>query len=183
VVLVGGLVDQALDGVLLGRGRVTSAAEGKRLLARPEETEELTGSIQRVVVVAVPVVRTLLRGARVTKVPWVLIASSAVSVGVAVRAGVRELQVLSSLVAHRVEQATGAPADPALVKRLTVDLYLEPKRAPGFEGKLRLGQVTRKWVVLGTFGRTTAKRAAKALDAAERLDAAALAASWRSRRP
>jgi hypothetical protein len=184
---VGGLVDRAVNRMLLGGDRVTSAAEGKRRLAGQEETERVTGDIQRVVVLAVPVVRRLARGARFTKVPWVMIASSALSVGVSVRTGLHELRVLASLVAHRLEQADGAPADPALVKKLAIDLYLHPKRTPqATDDTLHLVRLTRKWVLGGAFGRKTSKRAGKALDAAERLDAAELSARWAevsSRRP
>jgi hypothetical protein len=99
--------------------------------------------------------------------------------GVAVRTGVREIQVIASLVAYRLEQATGSRSDPALVEKLAVDLYLRPKREPKLtDDKLRLARLTRKWLFLGAFGRKTAKRAGKALDAAERLDVAALHARW-----
>ena len=176
---VGRLAAQAIDRVLLTDERITSAPDGKRLLAGEAETEALAGDIQRVVVLAVPVVRTLARGARLTRVPWAVVASSAVSIGVGVRTGVRELQVLASLVAHRLEQATGAPSDPALVKKLAIDLYLDPKRTPRLaDDRLRLVRLTRKWVLSGAFGRKTSKRAARALDAAERLDAAAVSARW-----
>jgi hypothetical protein len=176
---VGKLADKAIDRVLLTDERVTSAAEGKRLLAGKEDTEALAGDIQRVVVLAVPVIRRLARGARLTRVPWVMVASSAVSIGIGVRTGVRELQVLASLVAHRLEQAGGAPSDPALVKKLAIDLYLHPKRTPHLaDNRLRLVRLTCKWVLSGAFGRKTSKRATKALDAAERLDASALNAHW-----
>jgi hypothetical protein len=182
VELVAGLADQAIDRMLLTGEHVTSAADGKRLLAGEADTEALAGDVQRVVVLAVPVARTLVRGARFTKVPWVMVASSAVSIGVAVRTGVRELQVLASLVAHRFERA-GAPSDPALVKKLAVDLYLHPKRSPDpADHRLRLVRLTRKWVLSGAFGRKTSKRAARALDAAERLDAAALSERWATQR-
>ncbi len=180
---VSGLVDRAIDRTLLGDDRVTSAAAGKRLLAGEEDKEAVTSDIQRIVVLSAPVVRRLIRGARFTKVPWVMIASSALSVGVSVRTGVRELRVLASLVAHRLEQA-GAPSDPALVKKLAIDLYLHPKRTPQVtDDRLRLVRLTRKWVLGGAFGRKTSKRAAKALDAAERLDAAELAARWAELHP
>jgi hypothetical protein len=183
VAAVDRLVTRAIDRVLLTGERVTSAAEGKRLLAREADTEALAGDIQRVIVLAMPIVRTLARGARIMKVPWVMIGSTAVSVGIAVRTGVREIQVIASLVAHRVEQAAGTPCDPALVKKLAVDLYLHPKRKPKLtDDKLRLARLTRKWVLLGAFGRKTSKRAAKALDAAERLDAAGLHAEWTTMR-
>src|SRR3954470_9386409 len=107
---VGALAHDAIDRVLLSGERVTSAAEGKRLLAGEAEVEARADAIQRVVVAAVPVVRVVARGARFTRVPWVMVASSAVSIGVAVRLGVRELQVLASLVAHRLEQGAETPA-------------------------------------------------------------------------
>jgi hypothetical protein len=176
---VGRLVDAAVARVLLSDDRVTSAADGKRRLSRQEGSEELADKVQRVVVLATPVVRVLARGARFTRLPWALIASSSVSVGIAVRTGVREIQVLSSLVAYRVEQATGQPADPRLVEKVAVDLYLDPKRKPDLtDDRLRLVRLTRKWVLLGAFGRTTSKRAGKALDAAERVDGGELAAAW-----
>jgi hypothetical protein len=175
---VDGLVSRGIDEMLLGDKQVTSAAEGRRLLAGDEHAESVADDIQRVVVLAFPVVRALARGARLVKLPWVILASSALSVGIAVRTGVREIQVLSSLVAHRLEQATGTPADPALVKKVTLDLYLHPKRKlrPS-DDKLHLVRLTRKWVLGGVLGRKTAKRAHRALDAAERLDPAAVAAT------
>ena len=181
---VGALADSAIDRVLLSDERVTSASEAKRLLAGEADTEALAEKIQRVVVLAVPVVRMLARGARWSRVPWVMVASSSVSIGIAVRAGVRELQLLASLVAYRLEQATGAPADPALVKKVAIDLYLHPKRAPDpADDKLRLLGLTRTWVLRGAFGRNTSRRAAQALDAAEKLDVQQLAARWEPAAP
>lgn len=176
---VGRLVKGSVDEMLLGDKRVISAAEGSRLLARNEQTESRADDIQRIIVLAVPVIRALARGARVVKLPWVIVGSTAVSVGVAVRTGVREIQVLSSLVAHRLEQATGAPADPALVEKVAIDLYLNPKRKLHLtDDKLHLVRLTRKWVLGGMLGRNTEKRANRALAAAEGLDAASLAANW-----
>jgi hypothetical protein len=176
---IDGLVTRAIDEMLLGDKQVTSAEEARRLLAGDEQAESVADDIQRVVVLAVPVVRAFARGARLVKLPWLIVASSAISVGVAVRTGVREIQVLSSLVAHRLEQATGEPADPTLVKKVTLDLYLHPKRKLNpTDHKLHLVRLTRKWVLGGIFGRESAKRANRALAAAERLDPAALAASW-----
>ncbi len=178
---VSDLLNKAIDQVLLADERVGSAAEARQLLKRDEQAEALAGDIQRVVALAVPVVRRLARGARVTKVPWVFVASTTLSMGIAVRSGVKEIQALSSLIAHRLEQATGAPADPALVKKLTVDLYLHPRRTPDLDDdRLRIVRLTRKWLLGGAFGRKTERRASRALDAAERMDAAALASEWNS---
>jgi hypothetical protein len=176
---VGRLADAAVDRVLLSDERVTSAAEAKRQLAGESDTEAVADKVQRVVVLAMPVVRVLARGARFTRLPWAVIASSSVSVGLTVRTGVRELQALASLVDYRLEQATGARSDPRLVKRVAIDLYLNPKRVPDpTESRLRLVRLTRKWVLLGAFGRKTSKRAGKALDAAEKIDAKELASRW-----
>jgi hypothetical protein len=177
---VGRLVDAAVAHVLLSEERVTSAAEGRRLLAGQTETEELADKVQRVVVLATPIVRMAARGAKFTRLPWAMIASSSVSVAIAVRTGVREIQVLSSLIAYRIEQTTGQPANPKLVEKVAVDLYLNPKRPPDMtDDRLRLVRLTRKWVLLGAFGRTTSKRASKALEAAEKFDATRCA-SWTS---
>jgi len=179
---VGALADAAIDRVLLTDERVTSAAEAERLLAGDADTEILADKIQRVVVLAVPVVRMLARGARFSRFPWALAATSSVTIGIAVRAGVRELQLLASLVAHGIEQATGTSSEPALVKKLAVDLYLNPKRSPDLaDDKLRLVRLTRKWVLGGAFGRKTSRRATRAFAAAERLDYAELDARWSSR--
>jgi hypothetical protein len=123
------------------------------------------------------------RGAKFTRLPWAMMASTSVGVAMTVRAGVREIQVISSLVAHRIEQATGLPADPRLVEKVAVDLYLNPKRKPDLsDNRVRLVRLARKWVLLGAFGRTTSKRAGKALEAAEKLDGNDLAASAKNSR-
>jgi hypothetical protein len=180
---VGALVEQAIGRMLLSDERVTSAAEANRLLSGDADTEALTDNIQRVVLLAVPVIRRVARGARFTRVPWVMVASSAVSITVAVRTGVRELQLLASLVAHRIESAAGAPPDRVLVTKLAIDLYLDPNRAPDLaDDRLRLVALTRTWVMRGALGRTTSKRAAAAFAAAERLDAAAVSGDWAATR-
>ena len=149
---VGRLAAAAVDRVVLSEVRVTSAAEGKRRLAGESDTAALADKVQRVVVLATPIVRVLARGARFTRLPWAMIASSSVSIGLTVRTGVRELQVLASLVAYRLEQTTGTPSDPRLVKKIAIDLYLNPKRAPDpTEDRLRLVRLARKWLLLGGF--------------------------------
>ena len=171
------VVTQAFDRVLASDLQVTSAAEGKRLLAEDDETEELADSIQRFVGLATPIVRIVARGARFTRVPWVLVASSTVSIGVTVRAGVRELQVLAALLAHRFEQDTGAPPDAALLQKLTLELYLSPRRTPAVSDlHLPVTRLARRWIISGALGRDTRSKTGKALDTAEHLDLATLAA-------
>ncbi len=151
-------------------------------MAGDDDTEMLADTIQRVAVVATPIVRTLAQGARwLPRVPWVLVASTTASLVTTLRAGVREVRILGSFVAHRLELATGRPADPALVKQLTLELYLSPRRTPTLRGGLPLGRLVRRWVFRGAIGKDTRKAAYKALDAAERLDVATLESRWRSR--
>lgn len=167
----GNLLDDLVDRVLRNEERVATAAEGKLLIAADDGMEEVADRVQRFVAVATPTVRVLARGARFTRVPWVLVASTAVSLTTTVRAGVREVRVLGSLLAFRLEQVNGAPADPALVKKLAVELYLAPKRKPDVARlDLPLAKLARTWLLRGVFGRDTRRAAEKALDAAEQLD-------------
>jgi hypothetical protein len=176
---VSGLYERSIDRMLAASGRVTSAAEGQALLASEEGTEAVADRLQRVVVFAVPIVRTLAKGARFTRMPWVLLGTTAVSTGLTVRTGAREVQVLGSLVAHRIEETTGQPADPALVKKLTAELYLAPKRVPELsDRRLRLHRLFKRWLFRGAIGRKTGKAATKALEAAERLDIGPLITRW-----
>jgi hypothetical protein len=173
----GDVVHQAFERLLSSDVRVTTAADAKRLLADHEDTEELTDAIQRFVAFATPVARIALRGARFTRVPWVLLMSSAVSIGVTVRNGVRELQAIAALLAHRFEQETGAPPDPALLRKLALELYLKPRRTPDVSDLgLPLARLARRWIVSGALGRNTRGKTEKALDAAERLDVGSLGA-------
>lgn len=172
----GDVVQQAFERLLSSDVRVTTAAEGKRLLAEDDDTEQMTDAIQRFVGIATPVARIALRGARFTRVPWVLVASSSVSIGVTVRSGVRELQVLAALLVHHFEEETGAQPDAALLQKLTLELYLRPRRTPDVSGSsLPLARLARGWIVNGALGRNTRGRTDKALDAAERLDVATFA--------
>ena len=160
--------------------RVTSAAEGRAILTSEVGTQAAADRLQRLMVLAVPLVRMVGRGARLTRVPWVLVGSAALASGVAARAGAREVQVLSSFLAHRIAEATGQPADPALVKKLAVELYLAPNRSPTLsDRRLRLGRILRRWVLHGVLGRKTGTgAAAKALEAAEGLDLGPLIGRW-----
>ena len=99
-----------------------------------------------------------------------------------IRRGVRELQVLGALIAQRIEALTGGPADPSLVKKLAVELYLAPKRPPDLsDRRLRLQRLVRRWSFRGAIGRDTGTAATKALEAAERLDLRPLIARWDER--
>ena len=168
---VGDLLDDLVERVLRTDERVATAAEGKLLIAADDGMGDVADHVQRFVGVATPAVLVLARGARFTRVPWVLVGSTAVSLTTTVRAGVRELRVLSSLLAHRLEQATGARPDRTLVTKLAVELYLAPKRRPDVGTlDLPLAQLTRMWLLRGVFGRGIRRAAENALEAAEQID-------------
>jgi len=172
----GDVVHQAFERLLSSDVQVTTAAEGKRLLTEDDNTEQTTDVIQRFVGIATPVVRIAFRGARFTRIPWVLVVSTSVSIGATVRTGVRELQVLAALLAHRFKEETGAQPDAALLRKLTLELYLRPRRAPNVSGvNLPLARLARRWIVSGALGRNTRGKTDRALEAAERLDMAAFA--------
>jgi hypothetical protein len=170
------VVHQAFERLLSSDVEVKTAADAKRLLADHEDTEELTDAIQRFAAIATPVVRIALRGARFTRVPWVLVASSAVSIGVTVRNGVRELQAIAAFLAYRFKEETGAPPDPALLQKLALELYLKPRTSDVSNLRLPLTRLARRWIISGAFGRNTRGKTEKALDAVERLDVASIAA-------
>ncbi len=177
----GSLVDTALDRVLLSEMRVTSAAEGKGILTGDDDLEGLADHVQRFVGLATPALRVLGPAAKFARVPWALVASSAVSVTVATRVGVREVQVIGSFVAYRLEVATGERPDPALVKKLAIELYLDPRSTPDVsDSRLRVSRLVRRWLMSGALARDTRRRAYKALDAVERLDGPDLARRWRA---
>lgn len=178
-----GLVAQAVGRALESPDRVTTAAEGKEILASDDGGEGLADGLQRVVALATPLARVAAKGARFTKMPWALAASSTVSIGVTAKAGIRELQVVASLLAHRLEHETGEAPDPQLLQKLALETYLDPKRVPDLShGRLPLLRLVRRWAVAGAIGRDTRAAAGRSLDTAERLDVARLAAEWRARR-
>jgi hypothetical protein len=172
----GRVVHEAFARMLSSELRVATAAEARALLAGDAETEEFTDAVQRFVGVATPIARIAFRGARFTRVPWVLVASSSVSIGVTVRNGVRELQAIAALLAYRFEQETGAPPRPDLLQKLALELYLKPRRRPDVSNlRLPLARLARRWLVSGVFGRSTRGKTDKALDAVDRLDVSAIA--------
>ena len=163
------MVHQAFERLLSSDVEVETAAEAKRLLADQEDTEELTDSIQRFVAVATPVARIAL-GARITRVPWVLVASSAVSIGVTVRNGVRESRysprcwrTVSSTKQGRPRSRT-RPADARAPISSRAGHRTSRLTAATRAARPALDRERRALV------RDTRKKIEKALDAAERLD-------------
>jgi hypothetical protein len=103
------------------------------------------------------------------------------------RRGVRELQLLASYVVTRLRRA-GVDPDPALVRGLTLSLYLDPARRPVLDiaGGRAAGAIARQWVLRSLGGdaesavRARARRQAEAID---RLDLVGLGAQWAQQHP
>jgi hypothetical protein len=171
------LYDRVIDRMLARPHQVRTADEARAVLDDPSsiDVSAFADQIQQVAIVALPLVRRIgmvRKVPGVRRVPWVFSLVTLANVTRSIRQGVREVQVIGSYLAARLEAATGAPADPELVKRLTVQLYLSPSRrphpAPG--GRVPALKLLRRWLLYGLVGRTTNKAADRAIEAVERLD-------------
>ena len=77
--------------------------------------------------------------------------------------------------------AAGYEADPPLVKRLAIELYVHPERQPMLSSEAtNITKVVARWIVGGVFGRNSSKRARKAFVAAEQLDLDAVMSQWKT---
>jgi hypothetical protein len=176
----GSLYDRVIDRVLSRPHQVATAAEARALLEDADsiDVSAFADQIQQVAIIALPIARrvgALRRVPGVKRVPWVL--SLVTNVARAIRQGVREVQVVGSYLAARMQAATGQPPDPQLVKALTVQLYLSPSRRPSTaDTRVPAGRLLRRWLTHGLVGRTTSKTAMRSIDAVEQLDIAALLA-------
>lgn len=107
---------------------------------------------------------------------------AAVEFGLSARSGLRELQVLASLLVHRL-RADGHAVDPELVRRATLGLYLEPDRRPDLRVPLhrRSLAVAKQWSVdaLPLTGKRQANRTRARVDIVARLNTHALVHDWR----
>jgi hypothetical protein len=171
------LYDRVIDRVLARPYEVTTADEARAVLDDPDaiDVSAFADQIQQVALVAMPIVRRVRRFTKVPgvkKVPWVFSVVTITNVTRAIRQGVREVQVVGSYLAARIQATTGAPPDPELVKRLTVQLYLSPKRKldPSVDERVPARKLLQRWLFNGLTGRTTNKAAVRAIGAIERLD-------------
>jgi hypothetical protein len=178
----GSLYDRVIDRMLARPYQVTTAEEARALLEDPEsiDVSAFADQIQQVAIIALPLARRLGPLSRVPglrKVPWVLSIVTVANLARAIRQGVREVQVVGSYLASRLQAATGEAPDPALVKALTVQLYLSPSRRPSAADRsVPAGKLLRRWLTYGLVGRSTNKTAMRAVGAIEQLDVAALVA-------
>ena len=183
VAMVGSLYDRAIDAVLGRDDRPVTASQAKKLLkGGATDQRELADQIQKIAMVATPIIRRLAivrKVPGVKRAPLVLTVTTTAAVAARLRAGVRDVQVVGSYLASRIEAATGQPADPALVKRAAVELYIKAERPPTLDARrIPLTRLARMWLVRGFLGRDSTKKATKAIDAIDRLDVHRLLHDW-----
>jgi hypothetical protein len=178
----GSLYERVIDRMLARPHQLATADDAKALLEDADsiDVSAFADQIQQVAIIALPIARRvgmLRRVPGVKRMPWVLSLVTVANVARAIRQGVREVQVVGSYLATRMQATTGQPPDPALVKALTVQLYLFPSRRPSAaDTSVPAGRLLRRWLTYGLVGRTTSKSAMRAIDAVERLDVPALLA-------
>jgi hypothetical protein len=178
---VGSLYDKVIDRVLARPYEVTTADEARAVLDDPDaiDVSAFADQIQQVALVAAPLVRRVGKFKRVPglkRVPWFLTFVTLANLTRAVRQGVREVQIVGSFLAARIQHAAGAPPDPDLVKRLTVQVYLSPSRRldPTEDDRIPARKLLQRWLLNGFLGRTSNKSAVRAIGAVERLDVASV---------
>jgi hypothetical protein len=177
------LYDRVIDRVLARPYEITTADEARAVLDDPDaiDVSAFADQIQQVALVAMPIMRRVGRFKKVPgvrKVPFVFSLVTIANLTRAVRQGVREVQVVGSYLAARIQATTGAPPDPKLVKRLTVQVYLSPTRKldPNLDESVPAHKLLQRWLFNGLLGRTSNKAAVRAIGAVERLDLVPLVA-------
>jgi hypothetical protein len=176
---VGSLYDKAIDRVLARPYEVTTADEARAVLDDPDaiDVSAFADQIQQVALIAAPLVRRVGKFKRVPgvkRVPWVLSLVTVANLTRSIRQGVREVQIVGSYLAARIQHATGSAPDAELVKRLTVQVYLAPTRRldPSEDERIPARRLLQRWLLNGFLGRTSNKAAVRAVGAVERLDVA-----------
>ncbi len=180
---VGSLYDRAIDRVLARPYEVMTADEARAVLDDPDaiDVSALADQIQQIAIVVTPLLRragAFRKVPGVRRVPWIFSLVTLGNVTRSIRQGVREIQIIGSYLAARLQAATGKAPDPALVKRLTVQVYLAPSRQLDLtetDQRAAAGKLLQRWLINGLLGRTSNKAAVRAIGAIERLDIATVA--------
>jgi hypothetical protein len=181
---IGRLYDRAIDSVLATPYEVRSADEALAMIEAEAggvfDGKALAEQVQTAALVLTPLLRRIrwierVPGAR--KLPFLAGVVTVANVAVVLRRGVREVQIVSSYLAHRLRESTGDAPDPALVKAVAVQLYTEPNRRPVVGARVGFMRLLRRWLLRGVFGRDTQKRARNAVFAVAELDIPGLLAT------
>jgi len=176
------LYDRAMDAILATPHDVHTRDEAMEMLKGDAESEAVASQVQKLALVLTPIVRRFAVTKKVPglrRVPAAAIVISTASVAAALRDGVRDVQVVGSYLAGRIELETGRAADPRLVKKATADLYVHPGRPVRItDRKVHAAGLLRVWLTRGFLGWDLSKPATKAIDAVARCDVDRIVREW-----
>lgn len=177
--------DRVTERVMATPHRVDSAADA---LERLGELNDGAKTMQGILATGLLTIGTrLVRLGRLSKVPTVALITGTAAVASSVRGGVGEVQVIGSYVASKLDDA-GVKADPDFIRRVTLEVYLNPSRSVDLNARDDLGasRLLAFWlrhsgaIPILSKSRTDRQRRAW-IDAVDRLDLPALWAEWQSK--
>lgn len=178
------LGDRVVERVMSTPHRVDTARDAIELLG---EVGDGTAAMQGILATGFVTLGTrLIRMGRWGKFPTVAVLTGTASVAASVRGGVGELQVVGSYLATRLDDA-GIKADDDFVRRVTLEVYLNPGRAVDLANPDDLGasRLLAFWLrhsgAIPIISRSRTERQRRAwIDAVDRLDLPALWAEWQA---
>lgn len=177
--------DRVTERVMATPHRVDSAADA---LERLGELNDGAKTMQGILATGLLTIGTrLVRLGRLSKVPTVALITGTAAVASSVRGGVGEVQVIGSYVASKLDDA-GVKADPDFIRRVTLEVYLNPSRSVDLNARddLAASRLLAFWlrhsgaIPILSKSRTDRQRRAW-IDAVDRLDLPALWAEWQSK--
>ena len=177
--------DRVTERVMATPHRVDSAADA---LERLGELNDGAKTMQGILATGLLTIGTrLVRLGRLSKVPTVALITGTAAVASSVRGGVGEVQVIGSYVASKLDDA-GVKADPDFIRRVTLEVYLNPSKSVDLNARDDLGasRLLAFWlrhsgaIPILSKSRTDRQRRAW-IDAVDRLDLPALWAEWQSK--
>ncbi len=178
------LGDRLTERVMSTPHRVENAQDAIELLA---EVDDGTRAMQGILATGLVTMGTrLIRFGRFGKFPTVAVLTGTAAVASSVRGGVGEVQVVGSYLASKLDDA-GIKADPDFVRRVTIEVYLNPGRAVDLRNRDDLGasRLLAYWLrhsgAIPFVSRSRTERHRRAwIDAVDRLDLPALWAEWQA---
>lgn len=178
------LGDRLTERVMSTPHKVATARDAVELLA---ELNDGTSALQGILATGLVTLGTrLVRIGRFTKFPTVAVLTGTAAVASSVRGGVGEVQVVGSYLAARLDEA-GIKADPDFVRRVTLEVYLNPARPVDLSNPDDLGasRLLAYWLrhsgAIPIVSRSRTERQRRAwIDAVDRLDLPALWAEWQA---